>query len=274
MAGCATDERILRAATIPPVAVTTAYGGDASLETRAAAVAARIGAPFCDRSRSLARIRRETRAELLYVVGREREEIRRGESRLFVHAGLLGQRLRHGAAHPLIRAVAPRGAPVSRIVDATLGLAGDALHLAAVLGARVQGFEASPIVFSLLEEGLARLWQGGGIAGDAAAQIDLREGAAERGLRAGAVPEADAVVVDPMFPVRTRGPPGIDLLRAVARPEPLSSELVARALAIAPRVVLKRPHGAPPPAAFSGAERVPGRSVDYLVLTERDASAL
>lgn len=247
------------------LAVTTAYGAGADLEARARVVADRVGAPFRDRSQNLSRIRRETGADMLYVVGREREEVRAGRARLFVHAGMLAQRLRRGAGHPLARAIAPRGVDnFTRVLDGTLGLAGDALHIAALTGAEVEGFEASPVVACLLEDGLPRLARAGGRAGEAAARVRCRAVSADDGL-GGETKPADAILFDPMFPAPRRGPHGYEVLREIAARDAVSERLLARALALAPRAVVKVPGGAPAPPCLRHARRISGRAVDYFV---------
>ena len=250
----------------PTTAVTTVQGATVAVERRGREVAARIGAPFVAREGSLAQLRRRADAEILYVAGRARDELRSEHGQIFVHGGMLAQRVAQGLAHPLIRAVAPDGPRrVRRIIDATLGLAGDALLLAAVLDAEIDGFEKSPALACLLEDGLRRLRvEPESLRGGAARRIHLEPGSAERGLASRDL-SADVVVFDPMFDVPRRAQPNFELLRAVAETTPLSDDTFALAKAIAPRVVLKLPRGAPAPDALGCTRRERGKAIDYAV---------
>ena len=150
------------------------------------------------------------------------------------------------------------------MVDGTLGLAGDALHIAEVLGCRVTGIEGSPPIFSLLEEGLPRLAR----ELEAAGRIALRLG--EAGEVLGTLDTADAVFLAPMYERPRAAPPGFELLRRVAVHDPFSERILAAALAVAPWVVLKVDRGAPDPGGFG--TRVRGKSVDYLVMDRTESA--
>lgn len=251
--------------------VTTSLAEDARLVERAREVAARCRAPFRPRSVGLARWLEDPDVELVYVVSAEKEELCSVEARLSVHEGLLKLRTRAGLEHPLIRAVAPEGAPpVREVVDATVGLAQDSLHIAASLEAEVLGLEASPVIASLTEAGLSRIARGPRWA-DAASRIQLRIVDARSALSKMAPGSADVVYLDPMFDVPARAQPGYALLRRCAQPAPLDRALLEAASRVAKaRVVVKVPFGrtlpeieAPAPA-FN--RRVCGKAVDYLVV--------
>lgn len=233
--------------------VTTSVRVTDALIARAQEVAARCGAPFVRRRGAIDTVL--AGHPLAYVVAREREHLTDGSGVLAVDAGLLHAKIAAGANHPLIRAVGP----ASHVVDCTLGLAGDALHLAAVLGARVTATEASPVVYSLAEAGLARpdaKWA------DAAGRITARWSPAVDVLRE---VRADAVFVAPMFETPARAAPGYALFRAVADHRPFDAATVAAAQACAPRVVVRVEKGAPAPG--DGWAALPGKAVDYWVWT-------
>lgn len=97
--------------------------------------------------------------------------------------------------HPLCRAVG-RKLPLPHIVDATAGLGRDACVLAA-LGYEVVAVERSPILFALLENGLARAAHEAQIA----TRLSLVHGDARDYLQ-GKTP--DVVYMDPMFPKRSK----------------------------------------------------------------------
>jgi len=169
---------------------------------------------------------------------------------------MLRARLQSGCEHPLIRAIGP----AAHVVDGTLGLAGDALHIAAALCCDVTGIEGSPVIYSLLEEGLPRL----GRHLEAANRISIHHGEASE--RLGQLPPADAVFLAPMYTHPRAAAPGFELLRRVALHNPFTEALLAAAHRIAPRVVLKVDRNAPPVPGTT--TRLRGRAVDYLVMDQ------
>lgn len=211
---------------------------------RAREVAERCGWPYVPRRGPI--------DGLAYVVGRGREQLVDGAAAVWVERGLLHARRHDGLQHPFLRAVGP----ARRVIDATLGLAQDALLVADVLGAEVVGIEASGALFSLCEEGLPRLAREGV---PAAARIRILHGDARVLLVE--VGPADVVLVDPMFPAPARSAPGFELVRRVAVDDRLDDAWLGAAFAAAPRVVVKAPKGADLPG-----EVFPGRAVDYVVL--------
>lgn len=193
---------------------------------------------------------------LAYVVGRDAEWLTDGADRLRVDVGLLHAKAAAGADHPLIRAVGP----ARRVFDGTLGLAGDALHLAEALGAEVVASELSPAVFALVGSALPRLaasrWAG------AAGRVRPMLGpAAEVVRREGPF---DCAFFAPMFESPARAAPGYALFRRVAVHLPLDAETLEAARSVCPRVVVRVERGGPSPEP-DGWERLPGKAVDYHV---------
>ena len=235
---------------------------------RARRVAQRCGAELVDRRRGPLETWLGT-GSLAYVAGRTRDQIRSATAVLWVHEGMLRSRLHTGTQHPLIRALAPTG-QADRIVDGTLGLAGDALHIASALTCEVLGYEASAPLYCLLEEGLTRLASGREPAASAAARVHPTWGDCEPGLRALDPDSADAVLLAPMYERPDKAMPGFELLRAVALHAPLSTAQIEAALRVAPRVVVKWPRGKPkpPPLDHCGrVEQIAGHRVDYWIGT-------
>ncbi len=189
-----------------------------------------------------------------YVVGREREELVGSEQRVAVDLGLLHAHRSVGAAHPLIASLGT----VSVVVDGTFGLGRDALHVAAVTGARVIGLEVAPALVCLAEEGLARLARA-----EPSARRVTAEHADSRERLVGL--EADAVMLSPMFDEPRSAAPGFDVLRDIAVGRPLDAHWLEAAFVAAPRVVVKvRPRQPCPPFAERYLVRVRrGRAVDY-----------
>jgi 16S rRNA (guanine1516-N2)-methyltransferase len=207
-------------------------------------------------------------APLLYVVGRHREQVVHVASgqNMHVQQGLLAIKAQQGRDHPFIRAVVGDGPSPQRIVDATLGLAGDAMHLAHVLSAQVVGIEWSVVMHALLEEGLARLARTPDTR--AASAIAAHHGDAHELLAAMPNDSADVVIVDPMMSQPKRAAPSMSLLRTFAWPAPASPQLLEQAARVARRrVVLKLGRGAPlpPHCPLPFVASPGGRAVAYYV---------
>ncbi|MEW5737488.1 MAG: class I SAM-dependent methyltransferase [Myxococcota bacterium] len=127
--------------------------------------------------------------------------------------------------------------PGDTVVDATLGLAADALVCARAVGptGRVVGIEAALPLWILVSEGLARL-----PADPSSCRIDVVHGRAREVLAGMGARSADVVTLDPMFDRPKRSSPGFELLRAHALHEPLDAETLGEARRVARRwVVLK-----------------------------------
>lgn len=161
---------------------------------------------------------------------------------------------------PLARALAARGDESLHVVDATAGLGGDTLLLAA-LGHRVTAFERSPALWAVLDDGLRRL-SDDALLGPIVKRIELRRGDAI-GLLATLDSPADVVYADPMFPARRRAsalpPKSAQRLRAAVGDDGDGAELLRAARGAARRrVVIKRTDDAPwlgdekPPFAIAG----------------------
>jgi hypothetical protein len=147
------------------------------------------------------------------------------------------KRLAHGVQQPdaLVRLGELR--PGDAVVDATLGLAADALVCAHVVGpgGRVLGVEASRALFLLVSEGLAAAGPSAGSCAVEARHGDAREVLA--GMPAGS---AEVVLLDAMFERPRAGAPSFEALRRFAVTQPLTPELVAAARRVARRwVVIK-----------------------------------
>ncbi|MCA9551025.1 MAG: class I SAM-dependent methyltransferase [Myxococcales bacterium] len=256
------------------VVVSTARDPGPAQVERAREVAAQCILPFVPRRGPLSELLEREDVDLVYVVDRDRETLRDATERLSVHEGLMKLRTKVGPEHPFLRAVAPDGG-VEAVLDATLGLAQDALHLAHALEARVTGLEASPVLACLAQAGLRRMAATGGRFADAAARITVRRAEAGRHLAGLAPGSWPVVLLDPMFTTPLRGPPGYEVFRRCAVDAPLTPALLAAAARVAARrVVVKAPVGwAPPPdLAERFHRRIRGKALDYLVV-EHGAAA-
>lgn len=238
------------------VVVTTGRNPAPRSEERAALLAARFSLPLVKRGNleTMADPAGDVGADCFYIVRRTLEQLRHKDGRsAHVQPGMMPTKLQQGEAHPFIRAV--RGQTreaVDTIFDATLGLANDAVHLAAVTGARVRGVEASPVLFALLEEGLPRIANGNDSWADAAARVNAEWGDSEAILAATADDSFDVVVIDPMMSRPRRNAPSFDLVRDFAKMDRASARLLLQARRVARRrVVFKLGKGAPLPADHS-----------------------
>jgi hypothetical protein len=270
------------------LAVTTTHVVDGARQERAAALAARFSCPLLPRA-AFARMARDHDVDCFYVVRPEREELRTAAppptgASTHVQPGLMPTKLGEGLRHPLIRAVRgavdaaddPDAADVDSVFDGTLGLANDAVHVAAVTGARVVGCEGSVVLHALLEEGLPRIAASSEPWAEAAARITLTHGDSAEVLARMADDSVDVVVLDPMMSRRKRSAPSFLLLRDFAVPDRASPRLLHEARRVARRrVVLKLGRGAPLPVnrSIDFPRFVAGVHVTYHVHTKRRDAA-
>lgn len=244
--------------------VTTTHGAAEAQHDRAVEVGRRTGWPVLPRWRSVLRMLDREEAVVAYVVGRDREALVTADQRVSVDLGLLHAHRAVGPGHPFVRSVGPARV----IVDGTLGLCADALHLAAVTGARVVGLEIAMPLVCLAEEGLGRLAK----EEPAAARVSVAH--ADSRARLSTLAEelqADVVTLSPMFDEPQAAAPGFDVLRSLAEPAPLDATWLDAAFRVAPTVVVKARPGQPIPSfARSYLQTVhQGRAVDYWRLRRR-----
>lgn len=151
-------------------------------------------------------------------------------------------------AHPLVRAF---GSPSAFVLDLTAGLGADAYRLAQA-GHRVRACERNPVVFALLLTGWEEACRSGAVPPPIASRLDLVHGEAAEQLVA---IEGDdvGVYLDPMYPPPRRASAlprrEIQVLRRLLGESKDAASLLAAARARAARVVVKRPHHAPPLAS-------------------------
>jgi hypothetical protein len=225
------------------IVVTTGRDVDAPHEERAASLAARFSVPLVKRG-NLQKMAGADDVDCFYVVRRACEELRHRDGRsAHVQPGMMPTKLQQGTQHPFIRAVRgasddDAGSDVGSIFDATLGLANDAVHLAALTGARVKGAEASPWLFALLEEGLPRIARSDAPWAAAAARVSAVCGDSADVLAGEADDSVDVVVIDPMMSRTRKSAPAFDLLRDFARMDRASPRLLREARRVARRRVV------------------------------------
>ena len=247
-----------------PLAVTTAHRANADMTARARVIARRCSVPVLERQ---SRAKMRAQAELIYVVGKEEEFVWAPEGRLVAGEGLMKLKRIDGTEHPLIKAVSPREAPAKTVLDGTLGLGQDALHLSVVAGLAVDGVERSAPLVCLVEDFLRRArtrW------GEAPARIRPMIWDAEVFLAGCRDDQYDVVYLDPMFDRAMPAQPDFRVLRSMAHEAPLAHETFTHAVRVArQRVVLKvrtlgEPAVEPPPPGWN--RRVNGRAFNYWIV--------
>lgn len=150
-----------------------------------------------------------------------------------------------GAQGPLVRAFGKKTDP---IFDLTAGLGGDAYRLAKA-GHRVFACEREPAVYALLATGWRSDCEAGRVASEIAERLEfsLAEGAALLTRIDG--PNV-GVYLDPMYPspqrIKALPKRELQVLRQLLDRGEDAAALVRAARPLAARVVVKRPHRAPP----------------------------
>ncbi|MFZ5594401.1 MAG: class I SAM-dependent methyltransferase [Pseudomonadota bacterium] len=166
--------------------------------------------------------------------------------------GAASHRRRYGGGknQPIARAVGLKGGAAPSVLDATAGLGRDAFVLAS-LGCTVRMIERSPIVATLLQDGLRRARQDPGIGAMVNERMTLITGNAVEHMRQLTHEQRpDVVYLDPMYPPRDKSALVKKEMRALQKllgHDPDIAELLDTALHCArKRIVVKRPRHAPP----------------------------
>lgn len=205
-----------------------------------------------------------------------------GPVRVDFLAGALDHRRRFGGGkgQMIAKAVGVKAGVYPAVLDVTAGLGRDGFVLAC-LGCPVHWLERSPLVYRLLEDGLARARRQAAeeadpeleailarlslSEGDGREYLARLEGLDEEPQRLGEKPQRpDVVYLDPMFPERNKSADVKKEMRAfhclVGRDED-AGELLAQALSVTRyRVVVKRPRKAPDLAGIAPSHRIEGKS--------------
>jgi 16S rRNA (guanine1516-N2)-methyltransferase len=169
-----------------------------------------------------------------------------------------------GRGQDLAKAMGLRAGKTPKIVDATAGLGRDSFLLAS-LGAEVTMIERSDVMHGLLQDGMARARQEGGIFGTILSRMTLLHGDAKALLPK---LKAEAILIDPMHPPRKTSALVKRELRQVREIVGTDEDAVALmqvALRHArQRVVLKWPaKAAPMPGIKPYSHQILGKSTRY-----------
>lgn len=222
-----------------PLAVAVSSPARRSLVDDARRCAERWGLPFYERPRNTGlEPHLGELADAFLVLGGGGWTLTAREGSLRFTPGMAQVRLKRldagqGAQDVVVRLMALE--PGDTVLDATLGLAADALVCARVVGpsGRVIGVERSFALWALVSEGLAR----GGLP-ERCAPIEVRHGDALEVLRALPAASVDCVLFDPMFERPKGSSPAFDLLRRWASHQPLTREALDEARRVARRWVV------------------------------------
>ncbi len=164
----------------------------------------------------------------------------------------------------LVRVAKVKGVEHPLAVDATAGLGEDSLLLAAA-GFTVELYERDPVIAALLEDGLRRAYEDAALS-DAASRMHLHKEDSIKALSSLNF-QPDVVVLDPMFPARTKSAKvkkKFQLLHHLEQPCTDERALLDAAIAAHPRkVVIKRPAKGPYLAGAKPAYSLEGKSVRY-----------
>ncbi len=214
--------------------VTTAPSGDPAEAERLAARCGLLAQPR--RERSLEQLAAESAGAPVLVLASRRADLHLGGRSYRASPGLSLLRVaraRLGEPDPLVRAAGLREG--DRVLDATLGLGGDALVAAQATGADVVGLEASPVLAAFTLAALRRLPPRDAALGRLIEVRVARHGDALLELPARSF---DVVLFDPMFRRAGEAAPLFDLVRTLAEHAPLRAHDLLEARRVARRGVL------------------------------------
>uniref|UniRef100_UPI0018E065C1 class I SAM-dependent methyltransferase n=1 Tax=Marinimicrobium alkaliphilum TaxID=2202654 RepID=UPI0018E065C1 len=193
-----------------------------------------------------------------------------GAVRVDFAGGAVDHRRRFGGGkgQMIAKAVGLKAGVYPRVLDATAGLGRDAFVLAS-LGCQVELFERSPVVATLLADGLARAYaEGDSELRGIVARMTLHAQDARSALADWTQPwRPDVVYLDPMFPERQKSAQvkkEMALFHDLVGRDDDAGDLLAPALALAHyRVVVKRPRKAPFLAGVEPGYQLAGKTSRY-----------
>ena len=175
-------------------------------------------------------------------------------------------RAQRGDIDPLVKAAGlKRG---DRVLDATLGLGGDALVAAHATDAPVLGLEASPALAAFVTAALRRVHAPGR---DAAGLIQVRCADHRKVLKEMPARSVDVVLFDPMFRSAGESGPLFELVRQLGDPAPLTGETMREARRVARRGVLVKDSPPGIELARLGLKPLPTRRSPRIVFGWADA---
>jgi hypothetical protein len=214
------------------LAVALSGSTDAALRAEAEACAARWGLPLLLRRPKAPLQGLLVQSRVLVVFGENAVTLWDRTGHVSGGPGLAALRLKEiakGRAEDPLQRVGEL-APGERVLDATLGFAQDARVAARLVGpaGSVVGLESSLPLAVLADASLRR----------EGSTIEVRHADSAEALRGLPAASVDVVLFDPMFGRALAAQPGFEMLRRLANPAPLTSEVLAEARRVARRAVL------------------------------------
>jgi hypothetical protein len=225
--------------------VSTSLRPDLKLLKQAERLSAKFGGRLVSRKkRSIGELRELEGEQPVLLATKDGLRLYSDDSQpLFFHPGMAAirvQRLQGGDADPLVTATAVEAGDT--VLDCTAGLASDAIVFSYVAGETgcVTALESEPLIYCLLEDGLARYTAEQDEITEAMRRIRLAGREHTSYLRSLPDKSFDIVYFDPMFRRPIADSASMSVLRVAANPAPISQDAVHEAIRVArKRVVLK-----------------------------------
>jgi len=225
-------------------AVTAGRKGSGDLLAAAKEWATHFNVPYLERASkgSLEELRQQNNLDAILVATADGPQIYNNEGTFFYHPGMAVLRLQRlkNNEHDHFAQALELGEGM-RVLDGTLGLAGDAAIASYLVGekGKVVGVEASLLLHFVVENGL-RSYEAEDIdLTNALRRIATVQSTAEEYLETCEEDSFDVVYFDPMFRYPVQGSSAMEPLRPVAYEKPLNQRTIELALKAAPKVVIK-----------------------------------
>ncbi|HWR40389.1 MAG TPA: class I SAM-dependent methyltransferase [Patescibacteria group bacterium] len=229
------------------IIVTTAGDPTPELQDEARKISAELEGLYLERGRQSLASMVAGGAEQLLVVGKNGMVVHTPGGQMFFHLSMAQLRLKNvtdGKSDHMAEAMG-LGAGDS-VLDCTLGLATDAIVASYLTGAagRVQGIEASTLLFFLVREGLKNFDTASESLNAALRRIGVVNADSGEYLRRQPAKSWDIVFFDPMFRQPVYRSSALKPLRFLADKRPLTEAMIAEACRVARRrVVIKEASG-------------------------------
>ncbi|GIO00606.1 hypothetical protein J5TS2_12740 [Brevibacillus halotolerans] len=225
--------------------VTTGNEPKASVWAHAQELAAIFSAPLVSRGElSVEKLRDKYQTnDILIVTAKGARLERRGQQAFFFHpntASFRIKRLERGDNDTMLSVC--QISPGDKVLDATMGLAADAIVFAYATGetGQVVGIESEPMIVRLIRDGLTHWDTGSPALIEAMRRVQVEQADHLDKLQALPDNSFDVVYFDPMFQQAVFESHGISTLRQLANDKVLTEETIAQARRVATRrVVLK-----------------------------------
>lgn len=225
-------------------AVTAGRKGSGDLLTAAKEWATYFNVPYIERASkgSLEELRQQNNLDAILVATADGPQIYNNEGTFFYHPGMAVlrlQRLKNNEHDHFAQALELREG--MRVLDGTLGLAGDAAIASCLVGekGKVVGVEASILLHFVVGNGLRSYVAEDPDLTRALRRIKTVQATAEEYLENCEADSFDVVYFDPMFRYPVQGSSAMEPLRPVAYEKPLNQRTIELALKAAPKIVIK-----------------------------------